>query len=177
MIRLKPQNEEVYFTDESPVRLGRAEINFLKEKALASPRLRARVCSHAGPDEKVHEMLIVVRKGIYLRPHQHLGKTESYHVIEGSADLILFDEEGSLGENTRLGDYASSHTFFYRVPPKQFHTLFIHSDFFVFHETTAGPFRREDTLPAPWAPEETDEMAASNFMRNLEAHTRSSKVL
>ena len=44
----------------------------------------------------------------------------------------------------------------------------IRSDFFVFHETTQGPFRREETVFAPWAPEETELAAVKEYQEQLE---------
>ena len=35
-------------------------------------------------------MVIFHRKNTYIRPHKHLMKTESYLVLEGEIDIILF---------------------------------------------------------------------------------------
>ena len=43
----------------------------------------------------------------------------------------------------------------------------IRSERVIFHETTNGPFRREDTIFAPWAPEESDEAAGARFLSSL----------
>lgn len=48
-----------------------------------------------------------------------------------------------------------------------YHTLLINSPVFVFHEITGGPFRREDTLFAPWAPTEDQPEAVAEFTRGL----------
>jgi hypothetical protein len=43
----------------------------------------------------------------------------------------------------------------------------IRSETVVFHETTNGPFKREDTDFASWAPEEDDEKSARGFQETL----------
>ena len=101
-------------------------------------------------------MLIVLTKDDYIRPHKYLYKTESFHVIEGSAVVIFFDEEGGIQEVIHVGDTSSGKQFYFRNDDARFHTQIITSDFLVFHEVTNGPFNRDDTIFAPWAPEEND---------------------
>lgn len=166
-MRIKQFNEEVFFADEGIVKVGRRDIEFLKEKARYNERKRIRLCAHKDVDDKLHEMLIVHTKDTYVRPHKHLNKSESFHVIEGSVDVIVFDEDGSIIEVIRMGDYLSGRRFYYRMSDPYYHTLLIRSDFLVFHETTNGPFKKSDTILAPWAPDETDSAAVKEFMEHL----------
>jgi hypothetical protein len=71
-----------------------------------------------------------------------------------------------------MGPLASGRPFFYRIASPLFHTLLIRSSVLVFHETTGGPFRRSDTLFAPWAPEDGDPAAVTRFLADLEEHVR-----
>ena len=66
-----------------------------------------------------------------------------------------------------MGEITTGLKFYYRLPPFRVHTLLIHSDVLVFHEITSGPFRIEDTIMAPWSPEETEEDKVSHYMDKL----------
>ena len=160
-------NNEVLYAEDSIVQIDSLDIAELKLKAKKNPRKRIRVCAHKNIDENIHEMLIVHEKNCYVRPHKHTGKTESFHIIEGKADVILFHEDGSIDQVISMGEITTGLKFYYRLPPFRFHTLLIHSDVLVFHEVTNGPFRPEDTILAPWSPEEIDEHKVSQYMVKL----------
>jgi cupin fold WbuC family metalloprotein len=102
-----------------------------------------------------------------VRPHKHLGKPESFHVIEGIVDVIIFDECGDIREVIQMGNYGSDRVFYYRISTPIYHTLLIRSDILVFHETTTGPFNRVDTVFAPWSPEEIDSSGCALFTEKL----------
>ena len=157
-------NEEVLFTADDVVKVDANDIEELKQKARLNPRRRIRLCVHKDLDDSIHEMVIVHEKSCYIRPHKHINKTESFHIIEGSVVIILFDEDGQINKIIPMGDYASGRKFFYRLPPSHYHTLMIQSDVLVFHEITNGPFRPEDTVWASWAPKETDLDEVSRYM-------------
>ena len=150
-------NDEVLYSTENIVKVDALDINELKEKARLNHRKRVRLCAHKTIDEKIHEMLIIHEKSCYVRPHKHINKVESFHIIEGRVDILLFDENGRINNLIPMGDYASGRKFFYRLPPSHFHTLIIRSEVLVFHEITNGPFNPDDTVWADWAPVETEE--------------------
>lgn len=160
-------DEEVYFTRDKIIKLEHRDVAFLKEKAEGNGRKRVRLCTHQSIEDKVHEMFIVHKKNTYVHPHKHLNKIESFHIIEGIVDIILFDEMGTITEVIRMGEYLSGNKFYYRISGPTYHTLLIRSHILVFHETTSGPFNRGDTIFAPWAPDESDEIAAGAFMDKL----------
>ena len=160
-------NEEVFYFEDPIVRMGRRELQFLMEKVGSNERRRVRLCAHRSVEDPVHEMFVTLTKESYIRPHKHLTKSESFHIIEGSMDLVVFDDGGRVTERVRLGDYRSGGEFYFRFDKPSFHTLVIRSETLLFHETTSGPFRKEETLFAPWAPDERDQAAAKEFMGRL----------
>jgi cupin fold WbuC family metalloprotein len=113
-------------------------------------------------------MLIVHEHGAYVRPHKHLGKTESAHVIEGLADVVVFDDHGEVSDVFSLGDYSSGLSFYYRMATPTYHMLIIRSDVLVFHEITNGPFDRAKTVFAPWAPDDGDTDLIASFLAELD---------
>jgi cupin fold WbuC family metalloprotein len=168
-MRLIKLSDEVLTDGDPIVQVSGADIDSLKKQALLNPRRRIRICAHPDTTDRLHEMLIVHTRGAYVRPHKHLNKTESAHIIEGEVDVVFFEDSGAVSEVVRLGDYRSGRKFYYRVGGPVFHTFLITSEFLVFHEVTNGPFRREDTVFAPWAPEESNPAACSAFQARVAA--------
>ena len=159
-------NDEVLYADDDIVCVGRRDIEELKSLREKNVRKRIRLCAHPDRENMLHEMLIVLGKENYIRPHRHPSKSESFHVIEGSAIIILFDEVGTPIKRIELGDYSSGRRFYFRIDLPIFHTVVVISARFIFHETTNGPFNRSDTEFALWAPEETDVSEGSHFLCN-----------
>src|SRR3989338_9884743 len=166
-MRVREFNEEVLYADEEIVKVGREDIESLKEKCGRNIRKRVRLCTHRDIADDVHEMIILHTKGAYIRPHKHLNKSESFHIMKGLADVILFNEMGNITEVIPMGNYSSGRKFYHRISYPYYHTLLITSDFLIFHETTKGPFRRTDTVFAPWAPDENDNTGQRTFMEQL----------
>lgn len=166
-MQLKPYNAEVVFAADRIVQIAGADLAALKAEAAQNPRRRKRICAHPDSGDRLHEMFIVHERGCYVRPHKHVGKCESLHVIEGTAEAVFFHEDGAVRDVVALGDYRSGAPFFYRVGEPVYHTLLITSPVFVFHETTGGPFRREDTVFAPWAPTEDQPEAVAAFTHRV----------
>lgn len=164
MVRKSP---EVYVASDSIVRVSRQDIAWLKSQVAATARGRIRLCAHRHGEDPVHEMLIVLAQRSYVRPHKHHAKCESFHIIEGDVDVVVFDDTGGIREVLPLGEPASGRPFFYRLDAPAFHTLILRSDPVVLHETTAGPFRPGDAEFASWAPAEDDPTACTRFTAEL----------
>lgn len=160
---------EVFEATGDLVRVGDDDIAFLKDRVGATARKRIRLCAHKGVDDDLHEMLIVLDRDTYIRPHKHLDKAESLHIIEGAADVVFFDDAGEIVDVTPLGEYGSGRRFFYRLGGPTFHTLVPRSELLVFHETIRGPFRRSDNVLASWSADEGDAAAAAAYRSRLVA--------
>jgi cupin fold WbuC family metalloprotein len=167
--RLRAESAEVLYTLDAVTKIGKDDIESLKSRALENVRERARLCAHQSTDDSVHEMLIVHTKGTYIPPHKHMGKSESFHIVEGRLDIVIFDNAGEVVEVVEMGEYASGATFFWRISESFYHSVIPRTDIVVFHETTKGPFTREDFIHAPWAPKEDDQAAVRRYMSHLES--------
>jgi cupin fold WbuC family metalloprotein len=174
-MKTKAESAEVLYSADSIVTVDAKFLEQLKQDALNNPRKRIRLCAHRSIDDRVHEMIIVHTKDTYVRPHRHIGKAESFHVIDGLVDVAVFDDSGEIAEVIPMGTFGSGRAFFYRIADPLYHTLLIRSDVLVFHEATTGPFRREETSFAPWAPEDSDPAAVAAFMQSVNA--RAAKLL
>jgi cupin fold WbuC family metalloprotein len=172
-VRTRRQDAEVLYADEPLPLVSAGDLAQLTDGARRTPRQRMRLCVHPGVDSPLHEMFIASRGGAYIRPHKHLGKAESLLLLEGTADLVLFSDEGEVTGVVPLGDYGSGRPFYYRIEDARYHTLVVRSETVLYHEATSGPWDRARTVPAPWSP--TDEDAAgqaallSRVEREIEA--------
>jgi len=168
-MRLKQSSNEVLLADEEIVRVGPTEIAAVQTALAQSSRGRSRICAHRDNADVLHEMIIVLSHATYIRPHKHLGKSESFHIVQGELDVLVFDEQGAIAAVVQMGSYGSGRDFFYRLATPLFHTVIVRSETVIFHETTNGPFKREDTLFAPWSPPETEPVAVADYVRRLKS--------
>jgi cupin fold WbuC family metalloprotein len=166
-MKWKQLSDEVYAAAAPIVGINYHDIALLKENIAACKNNRIRICAHQLSSDPLHEMLIVITKGSYIRPHKHLNKSESFHIIEGLLDVVIFDDDGNIIKIIEMGNITSGKHFFYRLSDAHFHTLILKSDLVVFHETTNGPFRKDDTLYAPWSPAQGDKALEQTFMSDL----------
>jgi cupin fold WbuC family metalloprotein len=160
-------NEEVFYTNTPITCVDRKGLDFLRSKAAANQRKRARLCTHPDVENALHEMLIVHHSGLYVQPHKHIRKSESFHIIDGALAVVIFDDEGNINKVIHMGDLSTDLVFYYRLSEGIYHSVIPLSDTVVFHETTNGPFRREDMVLAPWAPEEEDEVEAEKYFKSI----------
>ncbi len=165
---VRAQNEEVLYTTRQNPRLDKEFIECLKSTALENDRKRVRICAHSDTENTLHEMVIVHTKGTYVQPHKHPGKSESFHLIEGSLKLVVFDDSGEILDVVTMGDYTSGGVFYHRLSDSLFHSVIFLSDFAVFHETTNGPFRDGETMFPTWAPAADRPEDQVEYMRHLE---------
>jgi len=160
-------NEEVFVAEDRIVKVDPALLAELKAQAARNPRRRARLCAHKDVEDRLHEMLIVMCGGMYVHPHKHLTKMEAFHVIEGAATIVFFNDTGKVEEVFRVGDFPSGGLFYFRNEEPRYHTQIITSEFLVVHEIANGPFRRADTQFAPWAPDEKEVACVKVYMEKL----------
>ncbi len=160
------ENEDVFYTKQSITTVSKEEVVILKKSASKSKRKQSRLCTHLSIKDDIHEMLIVLSKGEYIRPHKHLNKTVSYHIIEGELKVILFDEGGNVLKLINMTEYGAGGICYYRLSESLYYTVVPITDMVVFHETTRGPFSRSDYCFPPWAPPEGDG-SCPLFLENL----------
>jgi cupin fold WbuC family metalloprotein len=164
---LNQAGEGIYYSPHPLPFVDRGVIEFLKHSARTISRRRARFCAHPNPGAEQHDMLIVSHCDTYVAPHRHMTKSESFVVLEGFAEVILFDEQGGVENVIKMGPASSGLPFFYRMPPRQFHSLLIESELLVFLESTKGPFTLDDREHADWAPHADDSSSGHAFLRSV----------
>lgn len=164
---LRQSTLEVLHAPESIVALGKSDLSVIRENAQKSSRLRSRICVHKSSTDILQEMLLTLRRGTYVRPHKHLRKAESFHIIQGAGYIVIFDDDGGIHKVIPLGDYASGDPFYYRLDEARFHMVMLTSEELLFHETTIGPFVKEETIFAPWSPADDDLEGQKGFLADV----------
>jgi dTDP-4-dehydrorhamnose reductase len=138
-----------YFFRHEPARLTRSHIEELKEIVLGEQQ-DGRICLHADASNPYHDMVIVTRGDVDLRPHKHSAHGETWHLIEGRLGAVTFNDEGVIMDVTVL---SLDDTLIYRIPANLYHAVVPLSPVVVFHEGKTGPFvSAGDSLFPSWAP-------------------------
>jgi cupin fold WbuC family metalloprotein len=152
-----------YFCRRKPVAVTRELIADLVARGKGTGQ-GVRLCLHESPESLLHDMIVVQYAGQYSRPHKHLEKGESYHMIEGEMGIVIFDDEGNMVDACHMD---TSKITVYGVGTGMYHTNFPLTDVAVYHESRPGPFVPEDSVFAPWGPDGGDEDAAREFVAAL----------
>ena len=154
-----------YFCQKKPVRVDDLLIQELKNRSAHLNGKNMRLCLHESPDSSFHDMVILERRANYYRPHKHLLKEESYHIIEGSQAVVIFNDNGDI-EDTCLLEPGGS--LIYRVGSNTYHMVMPISDLIIYHEAKQGPFLgSEDSVFPDWAPNGDDLGEVVKFMEKL----------
>ena len=158
---------EVLAAPQPISRIDVHDIDTLKAALAASPRGRVRINLHPDGDDDLHEMIIAIDSRSYIRPHKHPGKSEAFHLISGTVDIVVFDDRGEITSIVPLSTERPGGAFYYRMSKPFFHTLLIRSDVLVVHEITNGPFVKGGSVVADFAPDESDATAGARYCADL----------
>jgi cupin fold WbuC family metalloprotein len=166
-MRLHQHSAEVFLANGPISSIGPAEIEVLRDAVAQSPKGRVRINLHPDAMDSLHEMIIAIDAQSYIRPHMHPGKSESFHIVDGVVDVVVFDETGAITEVIELGAPGTGRAFYYRMSRPFLHTLVVHSSLLVVHETTNGPFDPNATRFASFAPDGSDPEAVMAFCDSI----------
>lgn len=153
--------------DEDIVEVASKQLESLKIAAKNSTLRRSRLCLHRNTSDQVQEMVIAFCKDSYVRPHRHINKSESFHVIEGELLVVFFDNSGSIMRRIEMGPIGTGKTFLYRLNADLWHTVVPLSDYVILHETTNGPFIKSEGDYATWSPMDNDPDEIELFFKRL----------
>lgn len=164
-----------FFVGQDIIEIGQERLDQVKQAARRAPLKRARLCLHHDHSDQVQEMVIGFCRESYVRPHRHMHKSESFHVIEGALLVVFFDNEGKVTRRIPMSPCGSGQTFLYRLSSSLWHTVVPLSEFVIIHETTTGPFIPGETEFATWGPDETNIEGIKSFLARIVTGMRNSK--
>lgn len=152
-----------FFCKRLPVKVDAELIAELNQLSDERGNVNVRLSLHTSPDSAHHDMIILQRRGTYVRPHRHEGKGEAFHMMAGRLGIACFDESGEIHTlcALRAGEI-------FRVAEGGIHSVIPLSDPVIYHENKQGPFLPgTDSIYPDWAPAETDSEAVSAFLRKM----------
>lgn len=126
----------------------------------ASPRKRIILPLHRSQEALVHRMLNFMQPGTYIQPHLHPlpFASETIQVLRGAIGFFLFDDNGKVTSQHRLGADGLG---LIDIEPNVWHGFVTLEADTVVLEIKRGPYDPEhDKVFAPWAPKEGDEGTA-----------------
>src|SRR5437763_17215935 len=106
-MRLRRNSNEVAIAEDKIVRIKQADLAELDRFLPMSVKRRSRICAHRDPSDSLHEMIIALARGSSIRPHKHLHKSESFHIIEGEVDVGFFNASGTVADVLPMGEVHS----------------------------------------------------------------------
>lgn len=171
---IRKESDEVYYFVGPITCVEAQQIDWLISQAAQTERKRARICFHEDIESPVHEMLIAMGQESYVPPHRHDSKSESYQLLRGRVDLLVFSEEGELEQVLEM-NADDAGPVYARIPSGIFHTFLFRSPWTVYFETSQGPFRRSATTFAPWGSSEDSGKEFLRFREQLEENVRTFK--
>lgn len=151
------------------VTIGASEIAHLKNMAAASDQGRFRLCVHEDTNHPMQEMFICAKRHSYLVPHKHPeGRSESYFLLEGEADVYILSEDGQVLQKISLSAIDAEKPRFFRISEPLIHFVFPLTDWLIYHEVFTGPWVKDEVVLVPqFAPDETDIAAVYGFIRTI----------
>ena len=146
LVQDKSAKTEAYYCRARAPVISDEVIHELKSKLTQSSGSTVRICLHESPEATFHEMVIVHKRGGVFKPHKHLTKDESYHMIEGVLRIDILNDGGQPLESFRIGGPGSGLPLWVRIRKNIWHATTPESDFAVFHESRPGPFQGGDSV-------------------------------
>jgi cupin fold WbuC family metalloprotein len=140
----------------------------LSAAAEVSPRKRANICLHRGPEDVCQRMICALEPGTYAQPHKHENpdKDELIIILKGKAAMIEFDDNGNPSHHVILdaeGNFLAA-----EIPPRIFHTIICLEKGTICAEIKQGPYSAaNEKIFAPWAPAEGEPGTAEYNERLL----------
>lgn len=134
---LKAKTPSFFCTEKNQV-IGPELVLFLKEASANAPR--ARICIHQCPEDALHQMIILHKRGEKNPVHKHLKKEETILVLEGNLIVTFFNDEGKPVESHELSPYGTGKPFILKIGRNEWHTDESLTPVVIFLESRTGPF-------------------------------------
>jgi cupin fold WbuC family metalloprotein len=143
---------------EEMKQINQAIFSELSVKAAMSPRKRSHFNLHEQLNDPIQRLLVAIDPGSYIRPHRHPepNKWECFFVIKGSAEVLIFSEDGKVIDKTEIIDGGNIEGV--EISAGAWHTLIASSSGTILFELKPGPYQPLSEKDfAYWAPVENSD--------------------
>lgn len=165
---MKEQIKDEVYTSFKPYNtFDLQDLAFLKEKSKKTSKKRSRICFHSNNASEQQDMLICLGQDSVISPAFHSFKSETITVVEGSALIFFFSLQGLVLDFYSLSKNLEMDKMFCRIAAGTVHCIVPTSEFFIFIESTKGPFNSLGTVIPSWAPKETDTEKSLAYRKHL----------
>ncbi len=124
-----------------------------------------RISLHTSSQNTMHNMIISQGDYTYNRPHKHINKAETYHILYGEQIVIIFDNNGNVIDKVCM---SKDENMIYRFEKDTYHMTIPITKCCVFHESKIGPFvRKRDSILASWSPSDNNPKEVKTFLDKL----------
>ena len=133
------------------------DLQQLSLDAKSSPRLRRHYNVHPTESDAIQRLCLAMQPNSYVRPHRHpeAGKWELFVVLQGAADVLLFQPDGQLIDRIAIADHAANRII--EIPEQTWHSVVAKQANTILFEIKPGPYTPlDDKHFADWAPLEND---------------------
>ena len=161
-MRWRKVSPGVYF----PKKIGNVTITddtLFNLKAIAE-KGKSRYCAHNSIKDSIHEMMIFHKKDTLILPH--LTCNESYLIIEGELDILIYNELFEPVELVEMGAFGSGKVVYHRMNPPRYRAVRLVTDT-LFFEVKEGPLREESTVWADWDSEDALRISVLQTCENM----------
>jgi cupin fold WbuC family metalloprotein len=165
LLKTKRVEAGLLVADEAVVSVGAKEVDGLKREMQRARLLEIKLAIHQDSATTLQESITLRHREKYVRPRL-LTDDASIHVLEGAADVIVFDGQGAILNSVRLQGSQAGGKFYARSPALTYRYVLPRSDVLVMHEINAAPQGTEASF-APWSPLEEDLGEVGGFLQNL----------
>lgn len=118
--------------------IDNATLDAIEQKAKESPRLRANICLHKSPSDKVQKMINVLLPGTNIPIHRHLQSDETLSLLRGRITVIYYNEDGIESESFVMSQETG--TSIVDIPLGQWHRVIVNQPVALL-EVKEGPYR------------------------------------
>jgi len=144
-LKIFKKNSNVYYAQEYPFFLETDDLDSLIALSKLNNIDKFRICMHKNDKAHIQEMLLILLRPQFIKPHKQEKSTVSYHVLKGLAELRLYDDNGNV-EFVRNLSSTESGIQHIRLEANRFRSIKSLSDYFIYLEISIGPFQDSDTI-------------------------------
>ena len=169
----KAKTKAFFFKKSDTAVFNKKFISFL-EKHYYKTKKDIRICIHRDPSDKHHDMVLLQKRKDFYKPwyenkkmgtfpHKHITKGETYHLIKGKMACVTFNNKGKINFASILKPND-----IYRTPTNVYHTQVPLTNYIIYHESTLGPFKKNNSAFPRWADKfKNNKKEILKFQKNL----------
>lgn len=140
--------DNILYPSDPILSMGMQEITFLKDRATASRHQYIRLAMTPDPSQKLQEHFSVYQQNSQAQPRKNTRHDTSIHILEGMAEIRVFNDTGEVKEKFKLGDMGSDHPFYIRIPLNTLYAIAPGTGTLVTHEAMSAPPSGDLQAPA-----------------------------